>query len=292
VLGVSALSLASCESSWPKVTLNIEFNSKTYSISYKLYRKFFPQTVRHFIELTSLGYYENLAFHDYTSTGMYTGCFTYDASKSYNLSAKNYFDWIEQKQATLTQSVFTAVDDGTVPDVSQGLNTLVGEFEANNYSITNNDKKYGAEKKGSLVMYYEDNTDADVQKYVTVKRNTKRSKSEIFVNNEARSYDQRDYRYNCATSQFYIASQSSSSVNKSYCVFGELFNDDAEDTYDSLISAIKNFIESNYESEDDFVEEASYDAYEDDPYYDGTLKATYSVPKEAIVLTSVKINRY
>jgi cyclophilin family peptidyl-prolyl cis-trans isomerase len=292
MLGVSALTFTSCESSWPKVTLEIGFNGKTYSIAYKLYRKFYPQTVRHFLELTALGYYTNLAFHNYNSTGMFTGSFEYDETEANNLKEKDYFAWAEQQ--TLTQSVFEAVDDGKVP--TKGLNTLIGEFTANSYSIENNDKKYGAEKEGCLVMYYEPNSSASLQQYVTVKRNTKRSKSDIFESNEARYYDQRDYSMNCATSQFYITfNNTTSSVNKNYCVFGELFNDDAEDTYDSLTSAIKTFISNNYgDDDDDFVEEVSYDVYVDDPYLGNGLvdPVTYSVPQEPIVLKRVRINRY
>lgn len=292
MLGVSAMALAGCESSWPKVTVEIEFNNKTYSIAYKLYRKFYPQTVTHFMELAEKGYYTGLAFHDYTANGMYTGSYEYDEDSLYNLKEKNYFAWAETQ--TLTQSVFVPVEDGQVPTV--GLNTVVGEFPANNYTIENNDKKYGAEKEGSLVMYYEPNSSASGKQQVTVKRNSLRSDSGIFESKEARYYDSRDYSMNCATSQFYITfNNTTSSVNQNYCVFGELFNDDAKDTYTTLTSAIKTFITNNYsDSSDDFTEEVQQDVYVDDPYFgDGLVDpVTYNVPKQAIILKSVKINKY
>ncbi len=287
---------AGCQTSTPKVTMTIEFNSVEYKISYKLYRKFYPQTVQHFIELADAGYYDGLCFHDYREgTGMFTGGYTFDDTKwsdenTRGLVEREYFSWLEAKNVTLTQSVFKLTDDGQVP--TEGINTLVGEFSDNGYSIKNNEKKYGKKKDGALVMYYNSKAEIKDNKYVTVKRNSKRDESAT-IQGDARWYDSRDYKYNSATSLFYISFAEESKVNASYCVFGEIYNDEADDKYEALKKAIKTVIDSKAEG-DEFTSETGdmiVDAH--DPIYAGAnLTAKYKVPEKAIVIKTVKVDRY
>ena len=110
-LALSALAFTACQSSWPKVTINMQFNGKNYSIAYRLYGKFFPQTVKHFIELSEKGFYDGLCIHDYASEGMYTGGYTYNTETN-TLVDKNYFEWASTQ--TLTQTVYEAADVGHV----------------------------------------------------------------------------------------------------------------------------------------------------------------------------------
>lgn len=309
LLAASALMFTSCDSSWPKVTINISFNSKTYSIEYKLYRKFYPSTVRHFIELADAGFYDGLCFHDYVEDeGMYTGAYEY-VEEDYDttqrgLVEKDYYDWLEDSGVSLTETVYEAVSEGTVPDSDTALHTLVGEFEANGYTIENNDKNYGSKSEGGLVMYYPNikelsesyaSTDTTA---CTVKRNNKQDKTDD-IKGTARWYSQRNYCYNTATSMFYISFENSSGVEYDECVFGELYDDDAEDEYDDLMDAIDDYIEENIgtddEDEDDFTEETGeLPAFsENDPYYGKSgLRDTYEVPVEPIVIKSIKVNRY
>lgn len=299
LLAGSVFAFAGCSSSTPKVTMTVTFNDKDYNISYKLYRKFFPATVQHFIELADAGYYDGLCFHDYQSgTGMFTGGYVYDETKSGDdntrgLVSRDYFSWLEENDVTLTQSVFREVTAGKVP--TEGTNTLVGEFEQNNYTIKNNDKKYGSKKDGALVMYYTPKTDAKTT-YVTVKRNTKISEPQSSWEKGAEWYDSRNYAYNSATSLFYVSFTNESSVNKNYCVFGELYDDDAQTQYSALKSAISSYISTNVNADEgeSFVEQtAALPVDSEDFYYKNyNLTATYEVPVSPIVIKKVKVNRY
>ncbi len=307
----SVFMFTSCQSSWPKVTISIRFNGTTYHIEYRLYRKFFPSTVQHFLELADAGYYDGLCFHDYDeAVGMFTGGYTYDDAlredTKQGLVERDYQDWIEENNVSLTQTVFEHVDDGLVPDESTGLNTVVGEFSQNNYTIENNDKNYGALKEGALVMYYYNEqlsgvtSSAGHDDDVTVRRNTRRATDrEAGITGNARWYETRNYRYNSATSLFYISFESNSSVETEYCVFGELYDDDAEEEYEELMSAIESYIEKNDldgEDEDDpgFTEETdSLPILQDDWYYaDYNLTAVFEVPVEPIVIQRIRVNRY
>lgn len=307
MMGATALTFTSCESSNPKVTLNIEFNNKTYSISYKLYRKFFPQTVRHFLELAENGYYEDLVFHDYNSIAMYTGAYEYQEDNTEQLHSRNYFDWLQTNNVTLTQTVYTQTADG----IYRGTDTVVGEFASNNYTITNNDNKIGSEKRGGLVMYYSDKdsardnmvtvrrasarseSDEDAYKLAKVSYNVSTSSSDV-TTEDAKWFDARKYSYNSATSIFYLTNSNNSTVNKNYCVFGEPYDSDATDVYNSLYNAINAYITAEYPDEPgDFTEEKEVHSDANDWYYGSyNLKATYNTPKTPIVLKSVKINRY
>lgn len=295
----------SCQSSNPKVTITVSFNNRTYNLEYRLYRKFFPATVQHFIELADAGYYNGLCFHDYDeAVGMFTGGYVYDEASSGNtntrgLVGREYFSWIEENDVELTQTVFAHVDDGNVPDQSTGLNTVAGEFGQNNYSIENNEKNYGAKKEGSLVMYYNGDAKEGIRNTnVTVRRNTRRAEDDATgITGDARWYETRSYIYNSATSLFYISFESESSVSSEYCVFGELYNDDAEEMYDSLMAAIDSYISSidadTEDEEDPFTEEATMNIETGDWYYaDYNLRATYDVPVRPIVIEQVRVDRY
>lgn len=280
MLAAGALSLTSCESAWPKVTVNMTFNGRSYSVAYRLNREYFPQTVRHFIELAESGYYDGMAFHDYSSEGMYTGAYRYNADEAYGLEEVNYFEYIEAKKLSLTQSVFKKTD-GT-PKAEDGLNTLFGEFENNGYTITNNSQNYGMEKKGSLVMYYSPATDVSDSFKVT---------TEVSRASGDAKYQKKDYSYNSATSLFYVSFSAKSVVNKNYCVFGDLFDDKAQTVYNDLISAINDYIDS-CDEENGFTEEAVLATHVGDPYYGGyNLTATYDVPRTPIVITSMKVDK-
>lgn len=299
VLAGTAFMFTACQSSQPKVTISVSFNGKTYNLSYRLYRKFFPNTVQHFIELVDADFYDGLCFHDYDeAVGMFTGGYTYDDAlvdtDTLGLSEKNYFDWVEASDVSLTQTVFGKDSDGDgVPDSDSGLNTVVGEFSQNNYSIENNDKKYGAKKEGSLVMYYTAKKGVPNTQVFT-KRETRRTD----VEGDAQWYDTRSYVYNSATSLFYISFTSESSVNSEYCVFGELYDESAEETYDSLIAAIDSYISSNNldgenEGDPSFTEEAELSVDDNAPYCAGyNLTETYDVPVKPITINWARVDRY
>ncbi|MBR7099595.1 MAG: peptidylprolyl isomerase [Clostridia bacterium] len=292
----TACMFGSCTSANPKVTLTVSFNSKTYKIEYKLYRKFFPQTVQHFIELAESGYYDGLCFHDYQdSVGMFTGGYEYDAAQAGDpetrgLVEREYFSYLEEHNVELTQTVYKPVAAGKVP--TEGTNTVVGEFKSNHYEIENNDKKYGSLKDGALVMYYTDKSEADSTQ-VTVKRNSKTAQVGDDWEKDAEWYSTKGYAKNSATSLFYISSVTENAVNQDYCVFGEPYNEAAQEKYEELMTAITKYIKDvEANGENSFVQETEpmlVDT-EDWFYRSYKLEATYKVPMAPIILTSVKVN--
>lgn len=304
ICAVAAMcTFTSCKSAWPKVTMRIAFNDKTYTLTYKLYRKFFPQTVQHFIELADGGYYDGTCIHDYRDAyGMYVGGYTYSEesasdSATRGLVAKDYYEFVKDIKLTQTVFEYTTIDGNFSEKNLKGVDTLAGEFADNGYTIKNNSKNYGSKKEGALVMYYNDKTEYKGTSYVTVKRSGSKSSTAEGLPSEARWYDEsRDYIYNSATSLFYISFTSSSSVEKSQTVFAELYNDDAETEYKSLTSAISKYITDNCEGEaDDFTQETSsmrVDNEEGAYRRDWVVKAQYDVPVTPIIIRSVKVNRY
>lgn len=265
----SAVMMAGCSTAHPTVKITVEFQSADYELDYKLYRKMYPATVQHFLELAENGYYDGLCVHNYTSGMIYTGVYEYNADDVGNgmggLEYKDYYAVVSEYDS-FTQTVFdTASQAGTY--------TLYGEFVNNGFSVENNGLSH---KYGSLVMYYNDISTCTTK----VRTQLSSSKDKTAV---------KDYKYNSATSEFYIFTGSTQTVNDAkYCVFGELVD---EEQLDTLSNAITDYI--NAQDEDySFTETYSKvwvdtkDAYADKHY------VSYSVPKEPIVIKSVKIKNY
>lgn len=267
VVGTSALAMSSCTSSHPEAEITIEFNSNTYELKYKLYRNMAPATVQHFIELADNRYYDNTCINNYTSSYYYGGSYEFnenDVGNGYGgLEYKDYFSIVQS--FNLTQSVFdTATGVGT--------NTVYGEFTNNGVTVQNNALTH---KYGSLAMYYNNNS-TNTTKVKTV-RSSDSSKTDI-----------KDYKYNCATSDFYIFTGTSSTANDAkYCVFGVIQN---EDVLDSLKDAIADYID---EQGDDysFIEAYKVQINTNDPYADQD-RVTFNVPKEPIIIKTVEITKY
>ena len=131
----SVAMFSSCTTSHPEVEMKLSFNDKSYTLQYKLYRKIAPSTVQHFLELVENGYYDGLCIHNYDAgtSRLYTGGYSYDASKADDggLVEKDYFSVV--KDWTLTQTVW---DDEARTDP---LYTVYGEFSANGHK---NDLKH------------------------------------------------------------------------------------------------------------------------------------------------------
>lgn len=266
--GSAALMLAGCTSAHPEVKITVEFNSETYELDYTLYRKMYPSTVQHFLELAENGYYDGLCVHNYTGSGafFYTGAYSYNEADTANgyggLEYKPYFETVKTYE-TFTQSVFD-VKSG------EGTYTLYGEFNNNGYSVENNALKH---KFGSLVMYYEENSS-------TQKVNVQYSSS--------KKLGIRDYNLNAATSEFYIFGGSSSSANDpKYCVFGELKD---EDVLTNLKSAISSYT-SDQGEDYTFTTEYRVQINLDDPYAEKD-RVSYFVPNEPILIRSVRVTKF
>lgn len=270
VIGSSAV-FAGCTTKNPKVEMKLSFNGTTYTLEYKLYRKIAPATTTHFLELAENKYYDGLCVHNYTSTKLYTGGYTFDAAKSDEggLVEKSYFE--EVAGLSLTQTVWADAAR------EKPLNTVYGEFSANGFSVTNGSVK---QSFGSLTMYYTPKSNCYTQVYV------KRADGD--------GYDQRAYSFNSATSLFYISlDTSTTAANSSYCTFATL-ESGSKETLDDLVDAIDAYIDEEYDGDTaEFAPSTTLTVDEDDPYMSAAKeKATYSVPKSEIHVVSVRVKSY
>ena len=256
--------LTACETPHPEVEITLSFNDETYTLEYVLYRNITPATVNHFLALAENKYYDGLCVHDYTSDALYTGAYSY---KNEKLVYKNYF---EEVASYIPQTVWLDSEK------ANPTYTLYGEFESNNFSVENGEL---SESFGALVMYYSD----------------KNTEGEVYVQrNQDGKLAPRAYEKNSATSQFYISLDESTSSNANYCVFATL-KEDSVSELKNLQEAITEYIADTYgeDEENDFVTETEMEIDEDDEVLGGNGSiATYDVPNEPIVVTSVKVKKY
>lgn len=266
-LSVCVGTLTACETSKPKVEMQIEFNGETYDLDYVLHRKVAPATVKHFLTLAENGYFDGLCVHDYTNEKMYTGGYKYEND---NLVYQKYYDivkdyanfpysvWLDEQKATPTYTVY-------------------GEFFGNSEFKVENGAK--SQEFGSLTMFYED---IDSDDRITVERHNGKGTAQY------------DYEDNCATSLFFISMSDETKTDSNYCTFATL-NEKSVDVLKELRSAIESYIESNFDDEDEdtFAPEKSVVVEENDPVLGlQENEWEYNVPQSAIVIKSVKVKKY
>ncbi len=276
MLGCAA-TLTACETSYPEVKMQIEFNDETYTLNYKLNRKVAPETVNHFLWLAGNGYYDGLCIHDYdvSVNRMYTGAYTF--SENNDLAYKKYFEEIATygNYKDFPHSVWMDSEK------ANPAYTLRGEFGNNDFRVES-----GAldETFGSLTMYY-----YDVSSYETA-ANTK-----IYVTNpnDKAELRRRDYKYNHTTSMFYISLSTATKSNNGYCTFATL-NEKGQDVLEDLQAAIADYIEDNYgENESEFTTSVTETVLTDDALFgDYAINKTFKAPNEPIVIKSVKVTKY
>lgn len=266
--------LTGCTTSHPEVEMKIAFNGKKYTLEYKLYRKIAPTTVEHFLSLVDHGYYNGVCIHDYTSGKWYTGGYTFNEGTTSvfgGLEEKDYFSIVSNYKKPLKQSAWYDAEK------QEGTNTLYGEFRSNGFSV----KKTTVDMQtfGSLTMYY---TAKDVQAQVYTKRN------------DGKNVNLKEYKWNSATSLFYIyVASNSTSLSSDYCTFATL-KKDSKATLRKLTGAVSGYIsdlqdvDESYRFTETFddVPSDSGDRYADDG------QQSYAVPKKPIVITSVKVKKY
>lgn len=261
VASVSCMGLmTACQTSHPKVQIEITFQNENYALDYTLYRKVAPATVEHFLTLAGNGYYDGVIVHDYDNTRMYTGAYEYgEASVDNGLKYKNYYD-IVSKYTYFPTSVYTQ-------GKGQALYTLCGEFMENVVEVKNGRKK---ETFGSLTMCY---TEKTAETYT------------VSVKHPEAGEGERDYKYNSATSMFFISIGSAETNNSNYCTFATL-NEGSKSTLTELKNAIDEYLDGN----ENAVEKTTVRIDEDDPFVGATNKtATYDVIKETITIKKVTI---
>lgn len=276
VVIAAALTCAGCNTSHPTVKMVIEFQSTEYELEYKLYRNMYPATVQHFIELADNGYYDGMCVHNYDSTHFYTGAYTYNASDVNNgKGGLEYVDYysIVKGYSSFTQTVFDLADT----TYSTGTYTVYGEFTNNGFSVENNGLKHAY---GSLAMYYNDISDICETKVFTR------------LSSDTSTYVYKDYKFNSATSEFYIfTGTSNSSANAKYCVFGELTD---EEPLEDLVTAISDFVTDQQKSNTDYEFTTTYEKIfvDENDAYAPRHYVSYDTPNEEITIKTVTVTGY
>lgn len=272
VLAVSATvacmgTMTACETKHPEVKMEISFNGETYTLEYELYRKIAPTTTNHFLSLVENGYYDGLCIHDYTDNKWYTGAYEYKDSE---LAYKDYYAFAKKY---VPDSVW--VDKGK----KNSTGTLYGEFYANGGFTVES----GALKQsfGSLTMYY---TAKDVDQEVYIERL------------DGNGVTARQYKYNSATSQFFISLSKTETKDNNYCTFATL-QEDSVSVLEDLQEAIKDYIADEYAATEDedaktFAPEKKTQIDEDDRFISKDSYATYKVPQEPIVIKKMTVEKY
>lgn len=289
-----AAPLAACETPKPRAVITFEFNQTEYEVEYTLQRDTCPHTVRRFIELADLGYYDNTVIHDVQTNDWFTGGYAYDAEEysaratdqamgDYLNSHSKYDAFMELFNADkLSVSVYGnhAYDarENEIIDENTKLHTVLGEYKNNiQQTITNDNRSanYGCLK----MFYYKDETE-----------NAQNSK--VYVKPTSDQIILADYKNNNATSLFGVQMGDSSSYGiTNYAVFAMLSGDAARDTLEDLEEAVHDY--ENYGTIDAYVNvnvgelEAATHAYKDK-----LIEQTFKAPNTAIVIKSVKITKY
>lgn len=315
-VGVSA-SAAGCsiatDHPHAKITFQLvkdETNVQEFTLEYKLYRNMYPQTVKHFIELSKAHFYDNMIVHDYSAGEWITGLFDYKGYSEYSSAIGNsgsmsdYFDDNSRESkylalfdsSALTASVYGNTDfkmkngeivydnDGhpiRVINKKYALPTVMGEFRNNiNQEITN-----GAltNTQGCLKMIYYPASSA-----------TEASDKKIFVTPTSDQIIQADMKYNSATSAFAVQLGTSSYSYTDYCVFGKVTNEDALVKFKEAVS---EYFEDTYGTDvsDCYVTSTAsvpvYGPASGEGYEKDTVTVAFNAPKTAIVIKSVVINK-
>ena len=289
-----AAPLAACETPKPRAVITFEFNQTEYAVEYTLQRDTCPHTVRRFIELADLGYYDNTVIHDVQTNDWFTGGYAYDAEEysaratdqamgDYLNSHSKYDDFMALFNADkLSVSVYGnhAYDakENEIIDANTKLHTLLGEFKNNIGQTVTNDNRLA--NYGCLKMYYYKDETESAQN------------SKVYVTPTSDQIIMADYKTNNATSLFGVQMGDSSSYGiQNYAVFAMLSGDASRDTLEDLEEAVHDY--ENYATIDAYVNvnvgelDAATHAYKDK-----LIAQTFKAPNSAIVIKTVKITKY
>ena len=299
VCSVGAVAGCKPETDHPEVRITYQFNGETYDVEYKLYRNMYPHTVKHFIELSDEGFYDNVIIHDYKTSDWFTGGYSYDADdyaakidnenqmreyfdlprEAENLFGHSKEDAYVELAGKLSASVYGNIGaDGKVLQDTK-LPTVMGEF----YNNIHQDIEKGAltADYGCLKMY----------------RYEKKSTQKVYVTPTNDQPILADYKNNCATSIFALQTSPSTSYSeKNYAVFAQLKE---VDVFDKFVDAVKAYITDNHSGNaGDFcisvgeVRVDNNEAFSNKAESDKGTQVTFEVPKLPIVIKSVKVTKY
>lgn len=278
VLFTCTLMFAACESKYPEIEMKISFNGETYTLTYKLYRSPYEQTVEHYLELIDMGYFDNTVIHDYQDDRMVGGGYTYEDIENGDitddLTALNYYAATHNEDGSVKIPVSVWKDSAS----TQATNRLYGEIESNGFRTNFS----GVENQTGAIGTYS---------YVSGNE-----KSSVYVkrtNDPDGERAEREYYNNSVTSMFYLATGDSAASDSSFCVFGELANSDSVTAFSDLTTAISDYITAQQESNDSYsFTETVEKTIEDDMASESQYDVTFNVPKVKIVISSVEVTKY
>lgn len=307
-VGLSAVcSACGVETKRPRAKITFEFNSVEYALEYDLYRNMYPNTVKHFIELSKAGYYDNMIVHEYAAGEWFTGAYSYNAeyagATGDSGAMSEYFAKYSKEaeylklfnEGKFTPSVYGNTDYKTdkngnivyensnpvrVLNKDYALPTVIGEFKNNiSQSIKNGSLSATA---GSLKMFYYPASGAD-----------NASKNKVYVTPTSDQILNADFKYNCATSAFAMQMGSSTYSADDYCVFGKVRDTDA---MDKLKKAVDDYFEETYGTEAYTLNAengvAVYEPSTDGKSYnERKVEINFKAPKAVIKVLSVKITK-
>ena len=289
------------ETDHPEVSITYEFNGKKYVIEYTLYRNMYPNTVRHFIELTENGFYNNTVIHDMETNDWFGGAYTYnkdlyeeraagedegamsdyyayeDYENNIVISKENaYYDLYDAGK--LSTTVYSnIIYDGMKQKIDKlyKMPTLIGEFSDNQHTI----------KKGALTAEY-----GCLKMYYSERKTNKK----VYITPTSNQIAFADYSKNCATYVFGMqVGTTSTYVASQYCVFATVKDSSKVET---LVSAVKDYNNEKYgTSTSTHYIEASVHVDQNDRFdeeKDAVIEETFKSPKTAIVIKSVKVISY
>lgn len=282
----------SAETDHPEAEITYGFNNEEYSLSFKLYRNMYPNTVKHFIELADSGFYDGTIVHDFETSDWIGGGYRFDETAyaagmgsndmgQYFIDTSKDEEYYEKAKTILTPSVYSNKkyeNDVWSVDKSTALATLIGEFGSNIGQQI--EKGALSADYGCLKMFYYE----------------KKTTQHVYVQPAtAKSAIDAQYKNNCATSLFslQVGTASSYAANK-YCVFGAIVD---TTTLASFNEAVTSYLSSTYGT----VTSQHYlsqkvvvdtrDAYSNKDE-DREKEELFNVPKTSIVVKRVKITRY
>jgi cyclophilin family peptidyl-prolyl cis-trans isomerase len=203
---------------------------------------------------------------------MYTGAYSVatEEDDEDGLVQKDYYDFVKNSSdyGNFPHSVWRD-EEKTIP-----LYTLYGEFESNKVTVENGALK---ENFDTLTMYY--NTKTTIER-VYGKR----------VDSDNGEVSKREYKYNSATSMFYISMVTTETATSDYCTFAKL-DEDSVSVLEDLQAAINAYV--GEEEGDEFTSAHTVRVDEDDIIVGETVKEVkFDVPNSPIVIKSVKVTKY
>ncbi len=219
LLCCAVLLFVGCSSNTPRFIVSISFNNKNYELTYRMNRKYYPQTTNHYLAMIESGFYNDTIIHDFQTANnkMIAGAFSNEDAVRNNtfkdLPNTPISVWADANRKTPINNVVYG-------------ETLRNGFEIRNGGFSN--------EKGAIgtytYIYGQDGIESDSAFTTRVYAKASHKKKEV---------RQVEYLHNTVTSMFYF-STTDTALDNNYCVFAILDNNASKTTFNELMTAIEN----------------------------------------------------